>query len=98
SNTDKWLNCDVDQGIGANCSLNPVIGKIYANSDTCTLGNQDKCQVQINWNSYGSNNVIVKIRENNSFNFGETPAGQRPLDITASGAHFDLYINGAVVD
>lgn len=74
--------------------------KIYADPPVCEISpNGDRCSTNIKWVSNDSTDIKVKIRSNPEFNFGETPIGSREANfITGVGAHFDLYMDGTLVD
>lgn len=88
------LNCFVE-----NCGQIRK-AKIYAEPPVCEIGpNSDRCSTNIKWVSNDSDDIKVKIRTNPEFNFGETPLGSREANfITSVGAHFDLYMDGTLVD
>jgi hypothetical protein len=92
--TVNTLNCYVE-----NCGTIKK-AKIYADPPVCEIGpNSDRCTTTIKWVSNDSNDIKVKIRSNPEFNFGETPIGSREANfITSVGAHFDLYMDGTLVD
>ena len=93
---------------GANVNLNCFVehcgtikkAKIYAEPSVCEIpAGSDRCTVNIKWVSNDTNDVKVKIRSNPEFNYGVTLIGSREANfITPVGAHFDLYMEGALVD